>query len=215
MRSWWCGPDFLQGDESGWPKNTKFQGDNFVDQLPEFEEVQSVSTTLVQDEKSTIGELIDCKNYSDYEKLVRVTCYVVRFVKSVRKMKERRPSSLELDEIELSEAEISWTKDAQRYFRAEPNFKQRKSQGDIVVVHEDKIPRQLWKVGRVEDLMRGRDGNVRAATIRTSSGGQVQQLQRPIQRLYPIEISTKNPGTVPQIKFVRDYVPNAIQDFNT
>lgn len=126
MRSWWCGLDFLQGDESGWPKNTKFQRDNFVDQLPEFEEVQSVSTTLVQDEKSTIGELIDCQNYSDYGKLVHVTCYVVRFIRSVRKMKERRPSSLELDEIELSEAEILWIKDAQRYFRAEPNFKQRK-----------------------------------------------------------------------------------------
>ncbi|CAB3996929.1 Hypothetical predicted protein [Paramuricea clavata] len=113
-------------DESGWPKNTKFQGDNFAAQLPEFEEIQSVSTTLVQDEKSTIGELIDCQNYSDYEKLVRVTCYVVRFVKSVRKMKEHRPSSLELDEIELSEAEILWIKDAQRYSRAEPNFKPRK-----------------------------------------------------------------------------------------
>ena len=45
------------------------------------------------------------------------------------------------------------------------------SQGNIVVVHEDEIPRQLWKVGRVEDLMPGPDGNVRAATIRTSSGG--------------------------------------------
>ncbi|CAB4015917.1 Hypothetical predicted protein [Paramuricea clavata] len=89
------------------------------------------------------------------------------------------------------------------------------SQGHIVVVHEDKIPRQLWKVGRVENLMHGRDGNVRAATIRTSSGGRVQQLQRPIQRLHPIGISTKNPDTVPQIKFVRDDVPNAIQDFNT
>ncbi|CAB4015915.1 Hypothetical predicted protein [Paramuricea clavata] len=97
MRSWWCGPDFLQ-------------------------EVQSVSTTLVQDEKSTIGELIDCQNYSDFEKLIRVTYYVVRFVKIVRKMKEHRPSTLELDEIELSEAEILWIKDAQRYFPAEPNF---------------------------------------------------------------------------------------------
>jgi hypothetical protein len=39
------------------------------------------------------------------------------------------------------------------------------SQGDIVVVHEDKIPQQLWKVGRVEDLMHGRDGNVRNLII--------------------------------------------------
>jgi hypothetical protein len=63
--------------------------------------------------------------------------------------------------------------------------------------------------------MRGRNWNVRSATVRTSSGGRVQQLQRPIQRLYPIEISTKDPETVPEIKFVRDDVPNAIQDFNT
>ena len=89
------------------------------------------------------------------------------------------------------------------------------SQGDIVVVHEDKIPRQLWKIGRVEDLMRGRDGNMRAATIRTSSGGRAQQIQRPVQRLYPIEISTKVPENVPQIKFVQDDLPTAIQDFNT
>ena len=78
-----------------------------------------MSTTLVQNEKSTIGKLIDCQNYSDYEKLVRVTCYVVRFVKCLRKMKEHRPSSLELDETELSEAEVLWIKDAQRYFHAE------------------------------------------------------------------------------------------------
>ena len=56
MRSWWYGPKFLQGDECGWPKNAKFQGDNIVDQSSEFAEVLPVSTTLVQDEKSTIGE---------------------------------------------------------------------------------------------------------------------------------------------------------------
>lgn len=37
------------------------------------------------------------------------------------------------------------------------------SHEDIVVVQEDEIPRQLWKVGRIEDLLRGRDGNARAA----------------------------------------------------
>ena len=125
MNSWWCGPDFLYADESDWPKNAKFQPNNFLDQSPEFEEVQSVSTTLVQDEKSAIGEAIDCQNYSDYEKLIRVTCYVVRFVRNLRKGKEFRPSSLELDEDELSEAEAMWIKDAQKYLRAEPNFKQR------------------------------------------------------------------------------------------
>ena len=88
------------------------------------------------------------------------------------------------------------------------------SHGDVVVVHEDKIPRQLWKVGRVENLLRGRDGNVRAAIVRTSSEGRAQQLLRTIQRVYPIEISAQEPKIVPPIKFVRDDVPDAVQNFN-
>ena len=124
MSSWWRGPDFLHGDESNWPKNVKFQADNFVDQSTEFEEVQPVSAILIQVEKSKIGELIYCENYSDYDKLVRVTCYVVRLAKNLQKKKEHRPSSLELDENEISFAEVLWLKDAQKIFRAEPNFKQ-------------------------------------------------------------------------------------------
>ena len=50
---------------------------------------------------------------------------MVRFVRNLRKGKECRPSSLEFDEDELSEAEAMWIKDAQKYLRAEPNFKQR------------------------------------------------------------------------------------------
>ena len=83
------------------------------------------------------------------------------------------------------------------------------SHGDIVVVHEDKIPRQLWKVGRIENLLRGRDGNVRAAIVETTSEGRTQHLQRPIQRLYPIEISSQESKS-PSIKFIGD---DAIQDF--
>ena len=55
---------------------------------------------------------------------------------------------------------------------------------------------------------------MRAAIVRTSSEGQAQQLQRPIQRLYPIEISAQEPKIVPPIKFVRDDVPDTVQNFN-
>ena len=101
MSGWWRGPDFLHGDESNWPKNAKFQADNLVDQSTEFEEIQSVFATLIQVEKSKIGELIDCGNYSDYDKLVRVTCYVIHFAKNLQKKKEHRPSSLGLVENEI------------------------------------------------------------------------------------------------------------------
>ena len=91
MSGWWRGPDFLHSDESNWPKNAKFQVDNLVDQSTEFGEVQSVFATLIQVEKSKIGELIDCENYSDYDKLVRMTWYVVHFAKKSTE-KERTPS---------------------------------------------------------------------------------------------------------------------------
>ena len=55
---------------------------------------------------------------------------------------------------------------------------------------------------------------MRAAIVRTSSEGRAQQLQRTIQRLYPMAISVQEPKIVPPIKFVRDDVPDAVQNFN-
>ena len=129
MTSWWHCPDSLHGDESNWPKNAKFQAESFVDQSTEFKEVQPVSATLIQVEKSKIGKRIDCENYSDNDKLVRVTCYVVCFAKNLQKKEEHRPSSLELRNIigkqNILRRSFVTIKDAQKIFRAEPNFKQR------------------------------------------------------------------------------------------
>ena len=55
-------------------------------------------------------------------------------------------------------------------------------------VFEDSTPRQRWKIGVVEDLIYGRDQNVRAAVVRMSSRGREMRLKRPVQRLYPIEV---------------------------
>ena len=60
--------------------------------------------------------------------------------------------------------------------------------GDIVIVHDDKHPRGLWKLGRIEKLLPGADGNVRGAFIRVRSKGRSSILKRPLQRLYPLEV---------------------------
>ena len=61
--------------------------------------------------------------------------------------------------------------------------------GDIVVVHDEDLPRGFWKLARVEGLVTGADGLVRGATIRVrSEGRRCSVLRRPIQRLYPLEI---------------------------
>lgn len=57
--------------------------------------------------------------------------------------------------------------------------------GDIVVVHDEDLPRGFWKLARVESLVTEADGLVRGATIRVKpKGGRSSVLKRPIQGLY-------------------------------
>ena len=57
--------------------------------------------------------------------------------------------------------------------------------GDIVQIH-DEGPRINWRLAVVEELITGKDGLVRAANIRTSTG----QTNRPIVKLYPLEVAS-------------------------
>ena len=59
--------------------------------------------------------------------------------------------------------------------------------GDIVLVH-DETPRMTWKMAVIEQLIRGNDGLVRAANIRTATG----RTNRPITRLVPLEVSSSD-----------------------
>ena len=63
--------------------------------------------------------------------------------------------------------------------------------GDVMLVHNEG-PRSTWKLAVIENLIRGRDGLVRAAHIRTSTG----YTNRPVTKLYPLKITTT---TVPRI----------------
>ena len=61
--------------------------------------------------------------------------------------------------------------------------------GDIVILKNDSTSRAFWKLGKVEQLIPGRDGKVRSAIIKVSSNnGKTQLLKRVIQHLVPIEV---------------------------
>ncbi|XP_035214828.1 uncharacterized protein LOC118188503 [Stegodyphus dumicola] len=57
--------------------------------------------------------------------------------------------------------------------------------GTIVLVHEDKIPRLMWKMGIIMEVFPGRDGKVRACAVRLPNG---HTIKRPVQLLYPVEL---------------------------
>lgn len=58
--------------------------------------------------------------------------------------------------------------------------------GDVILIGEDNTPRQNWKMGRIKELFPGRDGLIRSCTVHTSTGS---VLRRPVQLIYPLEIS--------------------------
>ena len=63
------------------------------------------------------------------------------------------------------------------------------AKGDVVIVHDDALPRGLWKLGRVQEVLTGRDGLPRAALVRVASRDRQHiLLRRPLQLLYPLEI---------------------------
>ncbi|XP_045178199.2 uncharacterized protein LOC123538297 [Mercenaria mercenaria] len=59
------------------------------------------------------------------------------------------------------------------------------SVGDVVIV-KDNLPRGQWKLGKVIKLHTSRDGQIRSAQLKVSNR---QILRRPLNLLYPIEIS--------------------------
>jgi hypothetical protein len=70
------------------------------------------------------------------------------------------------------------------------------SVGEIVLLHDDG-PRGFWKLAKIEELITGKDKRVRGAVIRVpAKDGKITVLQRPLQLLYPLEITQRMNSTV-------------------
>ena len=76
------------------------------------------------------------------------------------------------------------------------------SVGDVVIVRSKEMNRAKWPLGIVEELITGKDDVVRAVKLRAGKS----YLERPIQHLYPLELSCDkratqevvlNPGALP------------------
>ena len=78
-------------------------------------------------------------------------------------------------------------REAYRYYQGSSNATSVKV-GDVVVIHSSEQQRAFWKLGRVVEQVRGRDGEIRGATLKTAGKGRrATTLHRPIQQLFPLE----------------------------
>ena len=91
--------------------------------------------------RHTIGDVIDCKRFSSFRRLVRVTAYVLRAVKMF-KSKTASQISDSLSVEELSEAERRWIQDSQQYQGHEKSFDSLKSQLNLFLDKDG-----LWRCG--------------------------------------------------------------------
>ena len=64
-------------------------------------------------------------------------------------------------------------------------------------IHADRTPKQQWRTGKVEKLLRGREDVVRVAEVVTVDNSLRQvRLKRPIRKLYPLEVNARDEDPV-------------------
>ena len=65
--------------------------------------------------------------------------------------------------------------------------------GDIVILKNDSTSRAFWKLAKVEELLPGNDGKIRAAIVKVPRiNGKSQLLKRVVQHLIPIEVQAES-----------------------
>lgn len=115
-KSWWTGPEFLTQTEDKWPKSL----DTCVDNSECAKEIvkNPLDITHILTNKShyfhlhsNLDKIIDIERFSTIGKLLRVTAYVLRFIKRIRKC--RLEQHVEIQPSEMREAEIMWIRNAQ------------------------------------------------------------------------------------------------------
>ncbi|CAB4029636.1 Hypothetical predicted protein [Paramuricea clavata] len=74
------------------------------------------------------------------------------------------------------------------------------SVGDVVLIKDDELSvRTQWRMGKVLELVKGRDGQIRGAKLKAlSKTGKQTAVFRPLQRLIPFEINENHDCTSKQ-----------------
>ena len=113
---WWKGPSFLQSLDAQWPENPVEEISNEI-QTELVKNQPLITSSLVNTARSensqfTIEELIDVSRYSNLNRLLRVTAYVVRFI-NLCLLRRNPPPTLEVTATEMNDAEALWIKSIQ------------------------------------------------------------------------------------------------------
>ena len=99
-KRWWEGPKWLSGDREGWPKNIQVKESFEVSE----ERKKAAIAMTVTEGVTGLSQVVDINRFSKVGKLLRVTAYVKRFIRNVKKKmngKEVNKDRLGFAEIEM------------------------------------------------------------------------------------------------------------------
>ena len=83
-----------------------------------------------------------------------------------------------------------------------------------MTVYDDGLPRGLWRLGRIEELMQSADGEIRGVLVKvTSKKGHVKVLRQPVQHIYPLEIRDSS-SSLPPDNCSTSETPDGDQEHN-
>ena len=83
-------------------------------------------------------------------------------------------------------------------------------QGDVVLIRDDNpLPRQRWRLGRITQLVVGKDGNVRGVKLTVNSDSDNKSCYRPLQKIIPFEVTPREDTTREVIETVEELNGNA------
>ena len=71
-------------------------------------------------------------------------------------------------------------------------------ENDVVIIYQEKVPRQNWRLGKIISLVPSKDGDIRAAKVLVGKTRRI--IERPVNKLYPIEFSVENTDVEPTKK---------------
>jgi hypothetical protein len=117
---WWKCPEFLYNPETEWPTSPEGVTMPDKDACTEMaKEPLNISHSLVNATvdcaTADLNQIIDCCRYNSFGKLVRITAYVLRFVRNLRCSVEKKneKKANDLTSSELDEAENCLVKNIQ------------------------------------------------------------------------------------------------------
>ena len=120
-RLWHCGPGWLLGGIDEDSARVEMPGGCLAEMRVKD---RNTHTLFVGDALVSLKKVVRCKDCSSFGRLLTITAYVLKFVRSLKQAvkKNHDSSSLTIDARDLSEAEMMWLRESQRQLLKDRHF---------------------------------------------------------------------------------------------